>query len=97
MHDNIYYAGESTVMTEASASRRGPTTTTLRAIQRVLQDAAVPISRYQIRKSLGNSVSQPTVDEALDYLASVELVYDEGPGGKALWIHAPAQVHAKLR
>ena len=54
------------------------------------------MSRYQIRKVLGNSVSQPTLDEALDYLASVDLVYDEGPGGKALWIHAPASVHARL-
>lgn len=77
-------------------ARKGPTTSTLRVIQEVLRGAAVPMSRYQIRKELGNSVSQPTLDEALDYLSSVDLVYDEGPGGKALWIHAPAAVHAKL-
>jgi hypothetical protein len=50
------------------------------------------MSRYQIR----NSIGQPTLDEALDYLADHDLVYDEGSGGKVLWIHAPASVRERL-
>lgn len=69
---------------------------TLRTVEGVLRKAAVPMTRYQIRKGLGNSINQTTLDEALDYLADHDLVYDEGPGGKVLWIHAPASVHAKL-
>ncbi len=80
----------------AAAVRKGPTTTTLRTIERVLRDARAPVTRYHIRKQLGNSINQTTLDEALDYLADHDLVYDEGPGGKVLWIHAPADVHAKL-
>jgi hypothetical protein len=69
---------------------------TLRTVEGVLRKAAVPMTRYQIRKKLGNSIGQPTLDEALDYLADHDLVYDEGPGGHVVWIHAPASVHAKL-
>lgn len=76
--------------------RKGPTVMTLRTVEGVLRKARVPMSRYQIRQELGNSVGQTTLDEALDYLADHDLVYDEGPGGKVLWIHAPAAVHAKL-
>ncbi|MEK6975090.1 MAG: hypothetical protein AABY18_01955 [Candidatus Thermoplasmatota archaeon] len=69
---------------------------TLRTVEGVLRKAAVPMTRYQIRKALGNSIGQTTLDEALDYLADHDLVYDEGSGGQVLWIHAPANVHAKL-
>lgn len=54
------------------------------------------MSRYEIRKTLGNSIAQPMLDEALDYMADHSLVFDEGPGGKVLWIHATADAHAKL-
>lgn len=76
---------------------RGPTTATLRAIEEVLKAAAVPISRYQIRTELGNRVAAPLLDEALDYLADHEMVFDEGPGGKVVWIRAPAETLRRLR
>ena len=75
---------------------KGPTTSTLRIIEASLRAAAVPLSRYQIRQALGNRVSQPTLDAALEYLADHDMVYDEGPGGKAVWIHAPPAVHGLL-
>lgn len=83
-------------MPPAETVRKGPTTTTLRTVEKVLKDAAVPVTRYHIRKELGNSINQTTLDEALDYLAEHDLVYDEGPGGKVVWIHASAGDHAKL-
>jgi hypothetical protein len=76
---------------------RGPTTATLRAIEEVLRRAAVPLTRYQIRKNLGNRVAAPLLDEALDYMAEHEMVYDEGPGGKVLWIRATAATMRALR
>ena len=75
---------------------KGPTVSTLTAIERVLKEAAVPMSRYAIRRALANRVGQPALDEALAYMASHEMVFDEGPGGKVLWIRAPAATHAKL-
>lgn len=75
---------------------RGPTTATLRAIEDVLRAGAVPMTRYQIRKELGNRVAAPLLDEALDYMADHEMVYDEGPGGKVLWIRTSAATLAKL-
>lgn len=80
----------------AASLGKGPTTSTLRLIEEVLRRAGVPMSRYQVRKQLDNRVSQPTLDAALGYLSEHDLVYDEGPGGKALWIHAPADVHNRL-
>ncbi len=76
---------------------RGPTTKTLRVIEDVLAKAAVPLSRYQIRKALRERISQPLLDEALDYMADHEMVLDEGPGGKVLWIRTSAATLAKLR
>lgn len=76
---------------------KGPTISTLTAIEDVVRDAAVPLSRYAIRQALGNRVGQAPLDEALAYLASHEMVYDEGPGGKVLWIRAPSATYAKLR
>lgn len=83
-------------MPQTATVRKGPTTSTLRTIEKVLKDAAAPVTRYHIRKELGNSVNQTTLDEAISYLADHDLVYDEGPGGKVLWIHAPASVHGEL-
>lgn len=76
---------------------RGPTTTTLRAIERVLVREHAPMSRYAIRAALGNRIAAPLLDEALDYMAEHEMVYDEGPGGKVLWIRADASTMARLR
>jgi hypothetical protein len=76
---------------------RGPTTTTLRAIEAVLAKARVPMSRYQIRKELGDRIGDPLLNEALDYMADHEMVYDEGPGGKVLWIRTPAETVRRLR
>jgi hypothetical protein len=84
-------------MSTSQLVTRGPTTATLRAVEDVLRKAAVPLSRYQIRKDLGNRVAAPLLDEALDYMAEHEMVYDEGPGGKVLWIRAGAATVRKLR
>jgi hypothetical protein len=83
----------------ASASltrRKGPTLATLRAIEKVLRLAAVPMTRYKIRQALRNSVGQPPLDEALAYMAEHEMVYDEGPGGSVLWIQTSATTRARL-
>lgn len=84
-------------MAEPQTLPRGPTTATLRAIEEVLRSAAVPMTRYAIRKELGNRVGAPLLDEALDYMADHEMVYDEGPGGKVVWTRAPATTVARLR
>lgn len=76
---------------------RGPTTSTLRAIEVVLSNSAVPMSRYEIRKALDNGLAQPLLDDALDYMADHEMVYDEGPGGKVLWIRTSNATMKKLR
>lgn len=76
---------------------KGPTVATLRAIEDVLREEAVPLSRYKIRKALGNRVAQPLLDEALAYMADHEMVYDEGPGGHVLWIRASAETNKRLR
>ena len=70
---------------------------TLKAIEEVLRREAVPMTRYKIRQALGNRIAQPLLDEGLDYLADHEMVYDEGPGGSVLWIHAPATTRSRLR
>ena len=76
---------------------KGPTVATLKAIEEVLRREAVPMTRYKIRQALGNRIAQPLLDEGLDYLADHEMVYDEGPGGSVLWIHAPATTRSRLR
>ena len=76
---------------------KGPTVATLKAIEEVLREAAVPMTRYKIRQALGNRVAQPLLDEALRYMADHEMVFDEGPGGRVLWIHASGATHARLR
>src|SRR6266545_4956553 len=70
-------------------SHRGPTVATLKAIEEVLRREAVPMTRYKIRQALGNRIAQPLLDEGLEYMADHDMVYDEGPGGKVLWIHTP--------
>lgn len=79
------------------ASPKGPTVATLVAIESVLREAAIPLTRYKIRQALNNKVAAPMLDQALAYMADHEMVYDEGPGGSVLWIRAPAATHARLR
>ena len=76
---------------------KGPTVSTLQAIEEVLRSEALPMTRYKIRQALGTRVGAPTLDEALAYMAAHEMVYDEGPGGKVVWIRAPAATLSKLR
>jgi hypothetical protein len=76
---------------------KGPTVATLRAVEDVLRAAATPMTRYAIRKALGDRVGAPALDEALSYMASHEMVYDEGAGGMVLWIRASAATLSKLR
>jgi hypothetical protein len=84
-------------MVKAQSALRGPTIATLRAIEEVLSKARAPMSRYQIRKALGDRIGDPLLNEALDYLAEHEMVYDEGPGGKVLWIRASSDTLRRLR
>lgn len=76
---------------------RGPTVATLRDIESVLREASIPLSRYKIRQALGNRIAQPLLDEALDYMAEHEMVVDEGPGGKVVWIRASEKTQKRLR
>ncbi len=75
---------------------KGPTVATLRAIEDVLRREAVPMTRYRIRQSLRNRIAQPLLDVALGYMAEHEMVYDEGPGGKVLWIRTNDATRARL-
>lgn len=79
------------------APPKGPTVSTLRAIEEILRREAVPMTRYRIRQALGHRISGPLLDEGLAYMADHDMVYDEGPGGSVLWIHAPAETHVRLR
>ena len=79
------------------AAAKGPTVATLRAIEEVLRREAIPMTRYKIRQALGNRISQPLLDEGLEYMADHEMVYDEGPGGRVLWIRTSAATRARLR
>ncbi len=83
-------------MPPSAAARKGPTIATLRAIEAVLRREAVPLTRYRIRQALGNRVAAPLLDEALAYMAEHEMVYDEGVGGKVLWIHTSDRTRARL-
>jgi hypothetical protein len=76
---------------------KGPTVATLKAIEEVLRRAAVPMTRYRIRQALGNRIAQPLLDEGLEYMADHEMVYDEGPGGRVLWIRTSTPTRARLR
>ena len=81
----------------STMSHKGPTVTTLKAIEDVLRREAVPMTRYKIRQALGNRIAQPLLDEGLEYMAEHEMVYDEGPGGQVLWIRTSAATRARLR
>ena len=76
---------------------KGPTVSTLKAIEEVLRREAMPMTRYKIRQALGNRIAQPLLDQGLEYMADHEMVYDEGPGGKVLWIRASDATRARLR
>jgi len=78
-------------------SHKGPTVATLKAIEEVLRREAMPMTRYKIRQTLGYRIAQPLLDEGLEYMADHEMVYDEGPGGKVLWIRTSNTTRARLR
>ncbi len=81
----------------SAMARRGPTVATLKAIEEVLRREAIPLTRYRIRQALGYRIAQPLLDEGLAYLADHEMVYDEGPGGRVVWIHTSDATRARLR
>jgi len=64
-----------------------PTLATVSKVQGVLTDAGEPLSRYELHKRLGGSVNYPVLDAILRYFTELKVVYDEGAGGKVLWIH----------
>ncbi len=92
----IVYLFSMTSSTSVTAPR-GPTVSTLKAIEEVLRREAMPMTRYRIRQALGNRIAQPLLDEGLKYMADHEMVYDEGPGGQVLWIRTSAATRARLR
>ena len=81
----------------STTAPKGPTVATLKAIEDVLRREAVPVTRYRIRQALGYRIAQPLLDEGLEYMADHEMVYDEGPGGKVLWIRISDATRARLR
>ena len=84
-------------LSRSTVSPRGPTVATLRAIEEVLRRTGAPMTRYKIRQALGYRVAQPLLDEGLEYMATHEMVYDEGPGGKVLWVRTSDATMARLR
>lgn len=71
------------------AEAANPTLATVAKVQRVLKNAEGPVSRYQLHKRLRGTVNYPVLDAILGYFAELRVVYDEGAGGKVLWIHNP--------
>ena len=55
----------------------------------------MPMTRYTIRQALGYRIAQPLLDEGLEYMVDHEMVYDEGPGGKVLWIRTSPATRAR--
>ncbi len=76
---------------------KGPTVATLKAIEAFLRREAVPTTRYKLRQALGNRIAQALLDEGLEYMADHEMVYDEGPGSRVLWIRTSAATRARLQ
>ena len=70
---------------------------TLWAIEDVLRREAVPMTRYGIRQALGNRIAQSLLDQGIAYMADHEMVYDEGPSGRVIWIRASEATRARLR
>ncbi len=95
----MYYRGRilrRMTLSVSLATPKGPTVSTLRAIEEVLRREAVPMTRYRIRQALGHRVSGRLLDQGLAYMADHDMVYDEGPGGRVLWIHAPVATKARM-
>lgn len=70
-----------------------PTLATVAKVQAILEAADGPMSRYQLHKRLRGTVNYPVLEAILGYFAELKVVYDEGPGGRFLWIHNPAARH----
>lgn len=66
-----------------------PTLATVAKVQQVLEKADGPLSRYAVHKLLGGTVNYPVLEAVLQYFVQLRVVYDEGAGGKLLWIHNP--------
>lgn len=66
-----------------------PTLATVNKVQRVLEEADGPISRYELHKRLAGAVNYPVLDAVLGYFAQLKVIVDEGSGGKVLWVHNP--------
>ncbi|MFA5860604.1 MAG: hypothetical protein WDA16_02810 [Candidatus Thermoplasmatota archaeon] len=75
---------------------RNPTLSTVVKVQRVLEDAQEPITRYEIHKRLGGSVNYPVLESVLNYFAQMRLIVDEGKKGSVLWVHNTHAKAAKL-
>ena len=67
-----------------------PTLATVAKVQKALERADGPISRYELHKRLGGTVNYPVLEAVLGYFAQLRVIHDEGVGGKLLWIHNPA-------
>ncbi len=62
-----------------------PTLATADKVRSVLQDAEDGVTRYAIFQRLEGSVNYTVIDSVLDYFAELDLVADEGKGGKVTW------------
>ena len=66
-----------------------PTLATIAKVQRVLRDAATPISRYELHKRLGGTVNYPVLEAVLRHFAQLNVLHDDGAGGKVRWTQDP--------
>jgi hypothetical protein len=81
-------------MLSVPVSVSNPTLATVQRVQKVMQDAEGPITRYELHKRLDAAVNYPVLDAVLHYFDALGLIADEGKGGKVLWIHSE---HPRMR
>ena len=69
-----------------------PNLSTVLAVEKVLRESGIPLSKNEIKRRLGAGIMHQTLNVVIDYLEDRGLVY-VGPKG-VLWIYNP---NRKLR
>lgn len=69
-----------------------PNLSTVLAVEKVLKESGVPLSKNEIKRRLGAGIMHQTLNVVIDYLEDRGLVY-VGPKG-VLWVYNP---NKKLR
>jgi len=64
-----------------------PNLSTVLAVEKVLRESGVPLSKNEIKRRLGAGIMHQTLNVVIDYLEERGLVY-VGPKG-VLWIYNP--------